>query len=913
MKAARDPLSEGKHRSVPSRPVRLLIVMALVSLLGLAVAAPVLARLIGGAQAALPPLGAAPMPPVAPYGDALAHLSLRFVANQGQWEAAVRFAAPGAGHTLYFTPRQVIFSLAGEGGAAATRVRLSFPGARAHPQVEGIAPLPGSVNFFLGNDATQWRVNVPSYGAIVYHNLYPGVDLTYSGAYGRLKSAFRLAPGVHPRRIQLAYWGVRAAEVLPDGALRLRTARGALVEAAPWAYQEVDGTQRVVTARYQVLLAPPRTPFFMVRLPVLVRFEVRGYDPRWPLVIDPVLRYASFLGGSGYEEGRGIAVDEAGNIYVAGSTSSESFPTRSAIQMQHRGSWDAFVTQLVRAGDVYTYGFSTYLGGSDSDIAYGIAVDNAGSAVTIVGETNSGDFPTFNAPQATKGLGNDAFVTRLITQSGAITFAYSTYLGGNLVDRGRGVALDGAGDAVVVGETTSSNFFTTSTAIQPTCGGAPSLYCTDAFVTRIAGSGGYTFTYSSYLGGSGRDSALAVAVNTTDDSIFVTGETSSSDFPLLNAPQPVWGVAGLHLPTAELEATQAITYPDGFVAQITTSGSYTYAYSTYLGGKFADAGRGIAVDGNGNAWVTGNTGSTDFPRTADAVQPTYGDGAPFGLGGDAFLTHIVDAGGVYTFAYSTFLGGGGDDAAYGLALVGNDDPVIVGQTFSRNFPRRYALQGGLRGASDAFVTQLISTTGAYTLGLSTYLGGGGNDAAYGVAVDAEGDIYVTGQTYSGDFPTVQALDASLSGATDAFVARIGWGGLMINKTATPTLVAPGQTVTYTLVFTNDSPTMAQNVVISDYLPIPITFSDAGYVSSGAAVTPTGSFSYTWQVADLAQGAGGTIQVLAVLSSGLTPGDRITNTAAITGDGVYSNTAYNISSAVITVGRGMYLPIISKQP
>jgi len=896
MKAARDPLSEGQHRSVPSRPVRLLIVMALASLLGLAVAAPVLARLVGGAQAALPPPVAAPMPSVAPQRDALAHLPMRFVANQGQWQAAVRFAAPGAGHTLYFTPRQVIFSLAGEGGAAATRVRLSFPGARAHPQMEGMAPLPGSVNFFLGNDATRWRVNVPSHGAIVYRNLYPGVDLVYSGLYGQIKGEFHLAPGVHPRRIQLAYWGVRAAEVLPDGALRLRTARGALVEAAPWAYQEVDGAQRAVTARYQVLLAPPRTPFPIMYLPVLVRFEVRGYDPRWPLVIDPVLRYASFMGGSKDESGYGIAVDSAGNIYVAGSTTSSDFPTHVAIQRQRRDGSDAFVTQLLRVGEVYTYGFSTYLGGGGSDIAYGIAVDDTGSAVTIVGETNSGDFPTFNAPQATKGVGSDAFVTRLITQSGAITFAYSTYLGGRAVDRALAVALDGAGDAVVVGETTSSNFFTTSTAIQPTCGGAPGPCSWDAFVTRIANSGGYTFTYSSYLGGSGTDRALSVAVDTADDSIFVTGETNSTNFPTFNAPQATKGVGS-----------------DAFVTRlITQSGAVTFAYSTYLGGTFADAGRGIAVDGNGNAWVTGNTGSADFPHNADAVQPTCGN-ASNGVGGDAFLTHIVDAGGVYTFAYSTFLGGSQDDVAYGLTLDSSEDPVIVGQTFSRNFPRRYALQGSLRGASDAFVTQLISTTGAYTLGLSTYLGGSGNDAAYGVAVDAAGDIYVTGQTYSGDFPTVQALDASRSGATDAFVARIGWGGLMISKTATPTLVAPGQTVTYTLVFTNDSPTLAQNVVISDYLPIPITFSDASYVSSGAAVTPTGSFSYTWQVADLAQGAGGTIQVLAVLSSGLTPGDRITNTAAITGDGAYSNAAYNISSVVITVGHGVYLPIISKQP
>lgn len=648
-------------------------------------------------------------------------------------------------------------------------------------------------------------------------------------------------------------------------------------------------------------------------MPVLVGFEVHGYDPKWPLVIDPVLRYASFLGGSQDESGNAIAVDGAGNVYIAGSTGSDNFPAHTAIQTQRRGGLDAFVTQLLRVGDVYTYGFSTYLGGSASDIAHDIAVSNSGDAVTIVGETASSDFPTFNAPQVANRGYMDAFVTRLITQGGAITFAYSTYLGGGGVDRGYAVALDGAGDAVVVGETTSSNLFTKSTAIQPICGGAPSLPCVDGFVARIANSGGYTFTYSSYLGGSGADRARAVAVDIASDSIFVTGETSSPDFPLRNAPQPVWGVAGLHLPSAELEAAAAITYPDAFVAQITTSGGYTYAYSTYLGGTFTEGGRGIAVDSAGNAWVTGHTGSmTDFLRTLNAVQPTYGGGAPMGLGGDAFLTRIVNAGGVYTFGYSTFLGGGSNDVGYDLILDSSDNPVVVGQTFSSDFPARYPVPSGLRGTSDAFVTQLVSITTLYTLGLSTHLGGSGNDVAYGVAVDAIGDIYVTGQTDSADFPTVQALDASRSGTTDAFVARIGWGGLMIHKTATPTVVAPGRMVTYTLIFTNDSPSLAQNVVISDYLPIPDIFSDARYVSSGAAVTPTGSFSYTWQVADLARGAGGTIQISAVLSDALTLGTLVTNTASITGSGAYTS-IYNVSTAVITIGRGLYLPIISKQP
>jgi len=895
---------------------RLLAVAAWLALLSLVASVPVLAGAI-----ATPPSDALRSPSAAasvPLGDvpqsaSLAHLPLRFIANRGQWDEVVQFAVRGDNHALYFTPQQVIFRVnAGHAGDVA-QVRLTFPGAQRQPRVEGVSPLPGSVNFFIGNDPQQWRVNVPAYAAITYRQLYPGVDLVYSGVHGRLKSEFRLAPGVHPRVIALAYAGVASAQVLPDGALRLRTAHGELVEAPPLAYQEIDGKRQIVAARY-VLRYAPCTPLPALCLPVLVQFEVSGYDPRWPLVIDPTLQYASFLGGNQDESGNGIAVDDAGNVYVAGYTTSDDFPTNLALQPQRRGGSDVFVTQLVRVDDVYTYGFSTYLGGSGSDTAHNIAVNGSGDAVTVVGETFSSNFPIFNAPQATIGTSPDAFVTRLISQSGVITFAYSTYLGGSSVDRAYGVALDSAGEAVVVGETMSNNLYTTTTAIQPACGKSSGLCYFDGFVARITNSGGYTFSYASYLGGKGGDRARAVAVDPTSDSMFVTGQTGSPDFPIFNAPQPVWGVAALHLPTAELEATAAVTYPDGFVCQITTSGSYTYAYSTYLGGAFADGGRAIAVDSSGNAWVTGHTGSMDFPRTPDAVQPTYGGGTPIGEGGDAFLTHIVDAGGVYTFGYSTFVGGRSDEVGHGLVLASNDNPIVAGHTLSNNFPTHSPLQSDRRGASDAFVTRLISTTGAYTFGFSTYLGGSSTDVAYAVDVDTTGNIYVTGRTLSNDFPTLNALDASRSGATDAFVARLGWGGLMISKSATPTVVAPGGLVSFTLAYTNDSPTLAQNVVISDYLPIPITFTQASYVSHGATVTPTGSFSYTWQVDDLAPGAGGTIEVLAVLSNTLPFGTLITNTATITGDGAYPNTTYLTATVVITVGQGfpVYLPVISRE-
>ena len=894
------------------RSLRLLAVAAVFAVLASVAAAPGLA----GVAVQAPVLAPSQLAPAyaagsGPIGTALSELPLRFITNAGQTHSSVYFTVRGAGHTLFFAGNGVVFSAVQGQDRTARRsiVRLSFLGANARPIVEGRLPLPGSANFFVGSDPAHWQMNVPTYAAVAYRDLYPGVDLVYSGSEGQLKSEFRLAPGADPRPIRLVYGGIDAARLLPDGSLSLHTSLGELTDAAPVVYQEVNGARREIAGRYRLLAQAPPQVSRTSGVAVAVGFEIGAYDPSLPLVIDPILGYSSYLGGNRTESANGVAVDDANNVYVVGQTASDDFPTDpEAIQPTRGLSSDAFVTQLIRTGDVYTYGYSTYLGGNDVDFATGVAVNDEGDA-SIVGVTRSTDFPVFNAPQQKLGGTYDAFVTRIISQSGVYTFAYSTYLGGSRADYGRGVALDSADNAFVVGETTSSNLFTTPTAIQPACAG---VGCNDAFVAQIIASGTYTFGYSSYLGGAGVDRGLAIAIDSSDG-VFVTGDTSSIDFPILNAPQPIWGVASLGLSSAELEATAAFTYPDAFVTQIINSGTYTYAYSTYLGGAFADAGRGIAADSAGNAMVTGNTGSADFPITPDtAVQPTHGGGGATS-GGDAFVTLVVNASGVYTFGYSTFVGGESDDIGYSIVVDDNDNAVVVGETHSDDFPVRYAFYGDLRGAGDAFVTQLISTTGSYTFGLSTYLGGSGTDFGYAVNVDDTGDIYVTGQTKSDDFPVQSALDDDLAGASDAFVTRIGWGGLMISKTATPTVVAPSRTVAYTLIYTNDSPTVAYNVVISDYLPIPITFTRASYVSSGAAVTPTGSFSFTWQVADLGQGQGGTIIVNAVLSHTLTPGAVITNTAYITSPNAYSNSTHSSASAVITVGRGLYMPIVKKQP
>jgi hypothetical protein len=556
--------------------------------------------------------------PAAPENDqawhtarqALLALPLRFVPNAGQTDPSVRFTVQGAGHTFFLTPQEIVFTAAASqprpdqarpqrpanpqrrtGGEADLErpfdlVRLRFLGANPNPHLEGLEPLPGVVNYFLGNDPARWRSNVPTYAAVVYQGLYPGIDLVYRGTEGSLKSELRLAPGADPDAIVMAYTGLRSLTLRADGALILETPLGQLTEEAPLIYQQVDGYRREVRGGYTILPSLPvgggGRPDDVQR----VGFRVSGYDPGVPLLIDPVLVFSTYLGGTGYDYGYGIAVDDAGNVYVTGETDSSDFPTDKAIQPTYGGGdRDAFVTQIAKAGGVYTYGYSTYLGGTGDDWARAVAVDGDGK-VHLTGHTNSDDFPTHNAIKPTYGGGweGDAFVTQIISANGVYTYGYSTYLGGSEGDFGYDIAVDGDDNAYVTGETDSWGFPTVN-AIQPSYGGDG-----DAFVTQIiSASGVYTYGYSTFLGGGGGDYGRGIAVD-GDGNAYVTGETSSPDFPTHNAIQPSlnnWG--------------------DVFVTQIiSASGVYTYGYSTYLGGSDCyDSGYGIAVDGDGNAYVTG--------------------------------------------------------------------------------------------------------------------------------------------------------------------------------------------------------------------------------------------------------------------------------------------------------------------
>jgi uncharacterized repeat protein (TIGR01451 family) len=448
--------------------------------------------------------------------------------------------------------------------------------------------------------------------------------------------------------------------------------------------------------------------------------------------------------------------------------------------------------------------YSTYLGGSSTDLGLGIAVDRSGNAY-VTGQTFSTNFPTVNALQPSfGGAPSDAFAAKINASGSALV--YSTYLGGGNFDSGQGIAVDRSGNAYVTGYTTSTNF-PTAHALQPSSGGG-----SDAFAAKINASGS-ALVYSTYLGGSSNDIADGIAVDSAGNA-YVTGNTLSTNFPTVNALQPSSG-GGF----------------DAFAAKINASGS-ALIYSTYLGGSSDDFGFGIAVDRSGNAYVTGRTGSTNFP-TVNALQPSSGGG------NDAFAAKISVTGSA--LVYSTYLGGSGDENGNGFAGIAVDssgNAYVTGGTTSTNFPTVNALEPSFGGGpSDAFAAKI--NAGGSALVYSTYLGGTSDDYGYGIAVDSSGNAYVTGQTASTNFPTAHALQPSSGGGFDAFLAKIvAAADLQLTNSAPPT-VNRGSTLTYTIVVNNLGPDTAVKLKITDAVPKGTTFNSVTFAAGTCTTPPAG--------------------------------------------------------------------------
>jgi hypothetical protein len=742
------------------------------------------------------PSGLATGPLLPSYGQ----LPLRFEANQGQTDAQVSFLARGSGYSLFLTPDQAVLRLqklsadprAGAGLPAGPGevLRMQLVGANPAPQVAGLYELAAKSNYLIGNDPRRWHTDVPNYGRVAFRGVYPGVDLVYYGNQGQLEYDFVVAPGADPGAVRLAFQGAEAITLDAEGNLVLHTAGGDVVEHAPVLYQEAGGVRRAVSGHYVLVGADQ------------LGFAVAGYDAGQPLTIDPVLSYSTFLGGSGLEEADGIAVDWAGSAYVAGVTQSANFPTTpGAFQTTKAGGNDVFVAKLSADGSGLVY--STFLGGGGFDGASGIAVDGAGNAY-VAGLTQSADFPTTpGAFQTTYGGNGDAFVAQLSADGSALV--YSTFLGGSGGDIANGIAVDGAGSAYVAGSTTSSDFPTTPGAFQTTYGGG--LVNGDAFVAKLSADGS-TLAYSTYLGGSSGDVADGIAVDGAGGA-YVAGYTNSADFPTTpGAFQTTYGGNGDAF-VAQLSAdgsalvystflggsngdyanaiavdgtgsayvagtTYSADFPttpgafqttkngnsNAFVARLSADGS-GLVYSTLLGGSGEDGAIGIAVDGAGSAYLAGQTYSANFPTTPDAYQTTYGGGSNFG---DAFVARLSPDGSA--LAYSTYLGGSGDDVARAIALDGAGGAYVAGSTVSADFPTTPgAFQTTKGGSWDAFVARFdFSASGPVA---PTHRRGNGGDQALRIA---EGDA-------SADFPTTPgAFSVPRAGLLEAFLADLDAAG-----------------------------------------------------------------------------------------------------------------------------------------
>jgi hypothetical protein len=820
--------------------------------------------------------GTAPDQLQAIYGQ----LPLSFEANQGQTDPQVNFLSRGSGYTLFLTPTEAALALhklvaleadgAGLSPAAPADVlRMGLAGGNPAAGVIGLDPLAGTSSYFTGNDPSRWRSNIPTYGRVEYRDVYPGIDLTYYGNQQQLEYDFVVGPGADPGAIALSFQGAEGVSLDAAGNLIVQTAGGDAVEHAPVMYQDTAGGRQAVSGQY-VLEGPDR-----------VGFQVGPYDRSRPLTIDPVLTYSTYLGAGGYDYGNAIAVDAAGNAYITGYTDSYDFPTQNPIQSSRAGLHDAFVTKINAAGTALVY--STYLGGSGDDYGNSIAVDSAGNAY-VTGYTYSNDFPTRNPLQPNKGNANstNAFVAEI--SAAGRSLVYSTYLGGGGTDRANAIAVDSAGSAYVTGSTSSTNF-PTRNALQPTYGGGPS----DAFVTKVS-AGGTSLVYSTYLGGgvdshgaNGTDYGNAIAVDAGGDA-YVTGYTDSNNFPTRSALQPTYGGNA-----------------DAFVTKINAAGT-ALVYSTYLGGSSYDQGTGIAVDSSNYVYVTGFTTSSNFP--------TY---YPLQQSGGVFLTKISPAG--TALIYSTYLDG---NQTTGIALDSSSNVYVTGWATNGDITIRNAVQptfGG--GFSDAFVTKINAAGTA--LVYSTYLGGSGEDRANGIAVDSAGSAYVTGYTYSTDFPTRNALQPmnAASGRTDAFIAKINDPPAATHLgVSAPTSSTAGTSFSITVTALDTSnhtdiayrgtvhfaSTDSQALLPSDYTfteadygvhTFPVTLRTAG--SQSLTVTDTATSSITGTAAVLVNPAAASTFVVAGFPSPVNAGAA--GTFTVTAKDAYGNTVTGYTGTV----------------
>lgn len=707
-------------------------------------------------------------------------LPLYFIENQGQLDEHVTYYIQGHDRSIYFTSAGVTFAI-----TQPSEIKLPFPAkfriwesadyhqesvlsyARwivkldfvgANPGVSPIAQdqTQATISYYNGQP-DAWNNGLQTYQRLVYPDLWPGIDLVYYGTVDQMKYEFIVRPGANPKDIQLAYSGATNVRLTESGQLAVTSPAGDLIDAAPIAYQEVNGKRIPVSMVYD--LAETSWPdasntSSASHQTFQYGFQIGEYDSTLPLVLDPaVLIYAGYVGGSGSDEGYDIAVDSNGELYITGYTSSAAttFPAMVGPDFSQNGGYDAFVAKVNAAGTALVY--AGYIGGSSHDYGMAITVDGAGNAY-IAGETWSTEatFPVKVGPDQTFNSGgdsdSDAFVVKVNPTGTALV--YAGYIGGSDYELGSGIAVDGDGNAYITGNTASTQ------TTFPVTGGPDLTYnggVRDAFLAKVNATG-TALIYAGYIGGSVDDYGADIAVDGLGNA-YITGETSSSQtsFPAIVGPDLTQNGGS-----------------DVFVAKVNTTGS-SLVYAGYIGGSNRDVGYGIAVDEMGNALVTGFTFSNQatFPVIV-GPDLTHNGGLT-----DAIVAKVNAAG--TTLVYAGYIGGAGNDYGHSIAVDKLGNAYVTGSTNSdqTTFPVAVGPDLTFNGFVDAYVAK-VNTTGG-VLDYAGYIGGSGEDIGYGIAVDDDDNVYVTGKTNSGEatFPVGVGPDLTYNGgglAGDAFVTKV---------------------------------------------------------------------------------------------------------------------------------------------
>lgn len=701
--------------------------------------------------------------PTAQPALAQAGLPLLFIENVGQFPAAgngetVQFLVQGDPRaSLRLTDQAFWFTRLEPPAApadvvaldAATRhglnLRLAFVDANPQPRLEPFNRLETRVSYFRGNDPALWRSDVPVWGGVRYVDLYPGLDLEVTGENGRLVQRWVVKPDV----------AIQSSDNSPLSGVRLQ------VDGAEALALDEAGQLRLTTALGEVVLPLPHpvdangAPLDPPLQPAIDGLEVVGPVGQMPPSAGDLvgaaaagdLLFSTYLGGSGSEDAQAIAVDGAGSAYVTGFTNSADFPATPGGFDDSRGSYfDAYVAKLNPTGAALEY--AAYLGGDSGEMTYDLGVDEAGQAY-ITGYTRSPDFPITPGAYKTSVTGlTDAFVVKFNAAGNGLV--YGTFVGGSYLEWGYALALDGAGSVYLTGLTTSGDLPTTPGAFQPGPGGEAGYY--DSYVVKLNPAGS-ALEYSTYLGGDDSDQGWGIAVDSSGHA-YVAGQTDSTNFPVTPG------------------AFQT-DYRRLFVTKVNPTGS-GLDYSTFLGGNGFDEVWAIAVDEAGQAYIAGDTTSTNFPTTPGAFQPDYHPGSSVTREGDAFVVKFNPAGS--GLIYGTYLGGADHDLGFDLDIDSQGRAYVTGSTISADFPTTAdAFQPERSGYPDAYLAKLNAAGSALTYG--TFLGGSQGETAFGVAADELGHAYVAGSTSSADFPTsAGAFDPSYEGtSSEAFVTGLDTG------------------------------------------------------------------------------------------------------------------------------------------